>query len=54
MVHGCNNMTQTTTTTTLKGQNRMIESIGQIAITTSDIQNSLDFYNNTLGFKLLF
>ncbi len=34
--------------------NLIISSIGQIAIAVSDIQTSLDFYQNTLGLKLLF
>lgn len=39
---------------TSMSQNRMIESIGQVAIAVSDIQQSLDFYKNTLGLNLLF
>ena len=35
-------------------ENTMIESIGQVAIAVSDIQKSLDFYQNTLGLTLLF
>jgi catechol 2,3-dioxygenase-like lactoylglutathione lyase family enzyme len=34
--------------------NSMISSIGQIAIAVSDIQTSLDFYQNILGLELLF
>jgi len=35
-------------------KSRMIESIGQIAICISDLETSLNFYQNLLGLNLLF